>query len=136
VYTEGTTVRKSYIHFMDNFLKPFLTLVYNQIGAFSGLENFWNLFDSAFVKQYNHTVAATLRSQWQAGDFSQLPKIEVISSRILGSANGAYASSTNKIYLSDTFVASATRKAVSAVLLQEIGNFVDARVNQTIRPKD
>ena len=44
---------------------------------------------------------------------------------------GAYASSTNKIYLSNSFLANATTEAISAVLLEEIGHFVDAQINQT-----
>ncbi|MBD2518107.1 M10 family metallopeptidase C-terminal domain-containing protein [Nostoc sp. FACHB-973] len=116
---------------MTNFLDFVLPLTYNQLSAFSDLENFWNLFDSVFGTQYNRTISATVRSQWQAGDFSQLPQIEIIGSDILGNANGAYASSTNKIYLSDSFVATATPAAVSTVLLEEIGHFVDAHINRT-----
>ncbi|XHR85236.1 MAG: beta strand repeat-containing protein [Gloeotrichia echinulata GP01] len=112
---------------MSNILNP----IYNQIGDFSGLENFWNLFETAFGTQYNHTVAANLRSQWQAGDFSQFPKVEVILSDSLDNANGTYDSSTNKIYLSASFVTTAKPETVNAFLLKEIGNFVDAQVNQS-----
>ncbi|MDM3863246.1 MAG: hypothetical protein PT118_26235, partial [Aphanizomenon gracile PMC644.10] len=52
-------------------------------------------------------------------------------SSILGGANGAYASSENRIYLSNTFVAGASLAAISGVLLEEIGHFVDAKINQT-----
>ena len=54
----------------------------------------------------------------------------------LGNANGAYAGSTNKIYLSDSFLANATPEAISAVLLEEIGHFIDAQINQTDTPGD
>ncbi len=119
------------VNFMNLLLQPFLTLTYNQLSSFSGVDNFWNLFDTAFGTQYNRSVAESLRLQWQSGDFSQLPQIEVINSSILGNANGAYASSMNKIYLSDSFIANATSAAISAVLLEEIGHFVDAQVNQS-----
>jgi Ca2+-binding RTX toxin-like protein len=49
----------------------------------------------------------------------------------LGTANGAYAISTNKIYLSDTFVETASQQSLEAVILEEFGHFVDAQVNQT-----
>ncbi|MEA5579714.1 hypothetical protein VB694_25265, partial [Anabaena sp. UHCC 0451] len=114
---------------MNNVIKPVLTLTYNQLSTFSGFDNFWNLFDKAFGTQYDRTVAVTLRSQWQTGDFSQLPQIEILDSSILGNANGAYASSTNTIYLSNTFVNTSTTEAISAVLLEEIGHFVDAEIN-------
>ncbi|MBD2690670.1 beta strand repeat-containing protein [Anabaena catenula] len=106
-----------------------LTLTYNQLSVFSGLDNFWQVFDTAFGTQYNRSFAEILRLQWQAGDFSQLPQIEILDSSILGTANGAYASSTNKIYLSNTFLETATSAAISAVLLEEIGHFVDAQIN-------
>jgi RHS repeat-associated protein len=73
----------------------------------------------------------TFQADWSAGDFSQTPKLEILDRSILGNANGAYASSTNKIYLSSDFIATATPTALSAVLLEEIGHFVDTRVNQT-----
>ncbi|MFM6748671.1 MAG: Calx-beta domain-containing protein, partial [Dolichospermum sp.] len=48
---------------------------------------------------------------------------------ILGNANGAYASSNNQIYLSANFLATSTAEAISAVLLEEIGHFIDAHIN-------
>ena len=55
-----------------------LTTVYQQLTAFAGLESFWTNFDSIFGTEYNLAVAQSLRSQWQSGNFSQLPTIEVI----------------------------------------------------------
>ena len=116
---------------MNFLINSALTLASNQLKYFSRLNNFWQVFDTAFGTQYNRSVAEILRLQWEAGDFSQLPQIEVLDSSILGSANGAYASSKNKIYLSNTFVAAASLAAISGVLLEEIGHFVDAKINQT-----
>ncbi|MBS9391304.1 MAG: hypothetical protein HEQ33_21370 [Dolichospermum sp. WA123] len=113
-----------------------LTLTYNQLSTFAGSDNFWNLFDTAFGTQYDHTVAVTIRTQWLSGDFSQLPQIEILDNSTLGNANGAYATSTNKIYLSANFVATATPEAISAVLLEEIGHFIDAQINQIDTPGD
>jgi choice-of-anchor C domain-containing protein len=108
-----------------------LSLAYDQLSNFAGLENFWNLFDTAFGTQYDYLTAFTLKSQWQSHDFSSFPQIEVVSSDVLGTANGAYAISTNKIYLSDTFVETASQQSLEAVILEEYGHFVDAQVNQT-----
>ncbi|MBS3030643.1 MAG: SBBP repeat-containing protein [Dolichospermum sp. DET50] len=116
---------------MNLFLNSALTLTYNQLKTVSGANNFWQVFDTSFSNQYNRSAAEILRLQWKKGDFTQLPQIEILSSSILGNANGAYATSTNRIYLSDTFVANATTTALSAVLLEEIGHFVDAHINQT-----
>ena len=91
-----------------------LELTYQELQTFSESDDFWNLFDTAFGKGYNRTAATKLRSQWQSGDFSQFPAVEIISSSILGNANGAYATSNNKIYLSETFVNTATTASLSA----------------------
>ena len=116
---------------MNTILNSALTLTYNQLSDFSGLDNFWQVFDTAFGTQYNRSGAEILRLQWLSGYFSQVPQIEILDSSILVGANGAYASSTNKIYLSNSFLANATTEAISAVLLEEIGHFVDAQINQT-----
>jgi hypothetical protein len=116
---------------MNILLNSALPIIYNQLIDFANKNKFWQVFDTAFGTQYNRSLAEILRLQWESGDFSQLPQIEVLDSSILGGANGAYASSINKIYLSNTFVASASLAAISGVLLEEIGHFVDAKINQT-----
>ena len=116
---------------MSNSSVPSLLSVYAQLTSFAKLENFWSLFDTAFGSSYDFATAATLRSQWQSGNFSQFPQIEVVSSEVLGSAKGAYAISTNRIYLSDRFVSRASQQSLEAVILEEFGHFVDAQVNNT-----
>ena len=54
-----------------------------------------------------------------------------MSSDVLGTANGAYAISTNRIYLSDHFVSRASQQSLDAVVLEEYGHFVDTQVNGT-----
>ena len=108
-----------------------LAIVYEQLTSFANLENFWQSFDAIYGTQYNQAIAITLQTQWQTGNFSQLPQIEVISNSALGDAKGAYASSTNTIYLSDSFVKNASQNSLSAVVLEEIGHFVDAQINAT-----
>jgi hypothetical protein len=115
---------------MTNLLKTTLNKTYNQLKNFAGLNDFWNLFEIAFGTQYDHTVATNLRSQWLVGDFSSFPQIEILDSSILGNANGAYGTSTNKIYLASDFLDTATDANIIAVLLEEYGHFVDAHINQ------
>ena len=108
-----------------------LSQTYRELTTFAGLDDFWNLFDTAFDVKYNRDVAISLRSQWLSSDFSQIPQIEVLDSTILGNAKGAYSTTTNKIYLSSDFVATSTPEFISTVLTEEIGHFVDAQINQT-----
>ncbi len=121
--------------FSDTFMSIFsvssLASVYAQLTSFANLSNFWSLFDTAFGSSYDFATAATLRSQWQSGNFSLFPIIEVVGSDVLGRANGAYAISTNKIYLSEQFLVSANQQSLEALILEEFGHFVDAKVNNT-----
>ena len=57
---------------VSSVLSAGLTTVYQQLTAFAGLESFWTNFDSIFGTEYNVSVAQSLRTQWQSGNFSQL----------------------------------------------------------------
>ena len=113
-----------------------LVSIHQYLNAFAGLEDFWARFEAVFGTEYDVALAESLRAQWQAGDFSQLPAIAVISGNILGKALGGYASSRNTIYLADWFVAGATAQDLGAVVLEEIGHWLDAQVNVVDTPGD
>jgi hypothetical protein len=112
---------------MTNFSS--IASVYAQLTSFANLSNFWSLFNTAFGSSYDSAKAATFKYQWQNQSFSQFPQIEIVSNGVLGTANGAYAISTNKIYLSDSFISTASQQSLEAVILEEFGHFVDAQVN-------
>ncbi|WOB69063.1 Calx-beta domain-containing protein [Microcystis aeruginosa] len=97
---------------------------------FAQSDGFWANLGTAFGTSYDVVKATQLRQQWHSRNFSQLPPIEVLSGEVLGTANGAYASSTNKIYLSASFLNTASSAAIINVILEEIGHYVDAQVNQ------
>jgi choice-of-anchor C domain-containing protein len=97
---------------------------------FAQSDGFWANFAIAFGTSYDVVKATQLRQQWQSRNFSQLPPIEVLSDEVLGTANGAYSSSTNKIYLSASFLNTASSAAIVNVILEEIGHYVDAQINQ------
>ncbi len=106
-----------------------LNQVYESLSIFAKSQEFSLQLALAFGSEYNKTLALSLQSQWLNQDFSYLPSIEVIGGDILGPALGGYASSTNTIYLSALFVAQASQHDLVAVLLEEIGHFLDARLN-------
>ncbi|MEB3189470.1 MAG: Calx-beta domain-containing protein [Snowella sp.] len=109
-------------------LNSALSLAYNQLTAFAGLDEFWGRFDTAFGTNDDRTIALIFKSQWLAGDFSLFPTIEVVSDEVLGTANGAYGSN-NTIYVSEQFLNTASESSLVALLLEEYGHFVDAKVN-------
>ncbi|MFM6724643.1 MAG: SBBP repeat-containing protein, partial [Dolichospermum sp.] len=97
---------------------------------FAQSDGFWANWQTAFGTSYDVIKTTELRQQWQSRNFSQLPSIEVLSGEILRTANGAYSSSKNKIYLSASFLNTASSAAIVNVILEEIGHYVDAQVNQ------
>ncbi|MFM6006269.1 MAG: bluetail domain-containing putative surface protein [Sphaerospermopsis kisseleviana] len=108
-----------------------ISSIYEILKQYAISDNFWTILETAFGTNYNHHKAASIRSQWQNNNFSFLPQVQVISSSVLGTANGGYAAKGNKIYLSDTFLQSATQSQINAVLLEEIGHYLDYRINRT-----
>ncbi|MBD2621266.1 hypothetical protein H6G48_06090 [Microcystis flos-aquae FACHB-1344] len=82
---------------MSSSLLPSLSAVYDALFNFAQSDGFWANLETAFGTNYDVIKATELRQQWQSRNFSQLPEIEVVNSSVLGSANGAYGISTNKI---------------------------------------
>ncbi|MEI6444495.1 MAG: hypothetical protein WCO29_15515, partial [Nostocales cyanobacterium ELA583] len=121
---------------MNINLQLALDLAYNQLNTVAQSPEYWTILNSIFGTNYNSVLAQTLQQEWQAGNFSTLPPVEILNSSILGKANGAYAASNNTIYLADTFVATATSAQLVAVLLEEIGHAVDAKINSSDTPGD
>jgi hypothetical protein len=115
---------------MTSSLLPILPAVYDALFNFAQSDGFWANLTMAFGASYDVVKATELRQQWQSRNFSQLPSIEVLSDEVLGTANGAYSSSTNKIYLSASFLNTVLPAAIVKVILEEIGHYVDAQVNQ------
>ncbi|MFN6009743.1 MAG: Calx-beta domain-containing protein, partial [Microcystis sp.] len=115
---------------MTSTLLPLLPAVDDVLFNFAQSDGFWANLETAFGTSYDVVKATELRQQWQSRNFSQLPEIEVVNSSVLGSANGAYGISTNKIYLSESFFASASSDALVTVILEEIGHFLDAQINR------
>ncbi|MCA2535644.1 MAG: choice-of-anchor L domain-containing protein, partial [Microcystis sp. M57BS1] len=114
---------------MTSTFLPILPAVYDVLFNFAQSDGFWANLETAFGTSYDVVKATELRQQWQSRNFGQLPPIEVLSDEVLGTANGAYASSTNKIYLSASFLHTASPATIVKVILEEIGHYVDAQVN-------
>ena len=86
---------------------------------------------TAFGPTYDSDAAADLIEQWQTGDYSDFPGVEILSSASINGANGAYSADTNKIYIAQEYLlANATNQsAVSDLILEEYGHYVDASIN-------
>ncbi|MFB2805834.1 calcium-binding protein, partial [Microcystis sp. BLCC-F209] len=115
---------------MTSTLLPILPVVDDVLFNFAQSDGFWANLVTAFGTSYDVVKATELRQQWKSRNFSQIPPIEVLSDEVLGTANGAYSSSKNKIYLSASFLNTASSAAIINVILEEIGHYVDAQINQ------
>ncbi len=70
------------------------------------------------------------------GDYSVLPPIELLPMSSMAGAMGAYAASTGTIYLNQDWLNSAREEQIQAVLTEELGHFLDDRLNEVDTPGD
>jgi Ca2+-binding RTX toxin-like protein len=107
----------------------YLQLAQQKLTKFAGRNDFAAQMELVFGIQLDRSQLANLEQRWQQGDFTELPLIEVLENGELGTASGAYADATQKIYLSSTFLATASTEQIVGVLIEEIGHFFDGVLN-------
>jgi Ca2+-binding RTX toxin-like protein len=119
-------------------LDQVVSTIYDILKAFTADEAFETKVTTAFGSNFDRQKLESLKLQWQTSDFSELPPIEIIPTDTLKGARGAYSTNTNTIYLSqDLFNQNADNiSAITDVLLEEIGHFVDAHINLSDAPGD
>jgi Ca2+-binding RTX toxin-like protein len=90
------------------------------------------IIQTSFGSDLSDRAYNRLLLRWQAGNFSRLPKVEILTNGELGQANGAYAADRHTIYLSSTFLDQHGNDlaALTDVLLEEIGHGVDQLLNR------
>ncbi len=108
------------------------------LSDFAKSNDFTSSIFSVFGNNLNPNKVEELKTQWSAADFNDLPAIaiEVRPANEMNGALGAYAAKTDTIYLSEAFLQQADKTAIAAVLLEEIGHGVDARLNAVDAPGD
>ncbi|MGK7903556.1 MAG: LamG-like jellyroll fold domain-containing protein [Hormoscilla sp.] len=86
---------------------------------------------NAFHAGVHEEEFSQLLGQFELGDFSGLPNIEMRSRSDTGGALGVYVADTDMIYLAEDFLENSTISQIVEVLLEEIGHAIDARINAT-----
>jgi Ca2+-binding RTX toxin-like protein len=88
-------------------------------------------FEAAFGSSYDQVAASELLSAFAQGNYDALPEIKILSNTVLGATNGAFAAQKNEIYLNERFLLANTGhiQAIANVLIEEIGHFIDAKIN-------
>jgi Ca2+-binding RTX toxin-like protein len=102
--------------------------VQSYLAQFAATDDFESKIETAFG---TNVGSAAIRQQWLSGDFSLIPDIRVLTNGELGTANGAYAASLDKILVSSDFLAQHQDDvaAVAELLLEEVGHKIDAVLN-------
>jgi hypothetical protein len=89
--------------------------------------------EATFSTTWNVETAANLIASLANGQ--AFPSIEVLSSETLLS-QGAYSQQNNTIYLSQPLLETGNVEAISKVLLEELGHYLDAQLNPNDTPGD
>ncbi len=86
----------------------------------------------------NSVDASGFQTAWMNRDFATFPPIEIRSAAEINGANGAFSRDTGKIYLAAEFITQNANnlEAITNVLLEEYGHFVDAQINVIDTPGD
>ncbi|HEY9691428.1 MAG TPA: FG-GAP-like repeat-containing protein [Oculatellaceae cyanobacterium] len=110
-------------------LNDSLLLAQQQLQGFAQDENFSPIFNSVFGTNYDRAQVEIIQQGWLGGNFSLLPEIQVLDSASMPGIQGGFSSQTGKIYINNYFLTNATLDQIEAVLLEEIGHWVDNQIN-------
>jgi Ca2+-binding RTX toxin-like protein len=122
---------------MNPLTNPLLARSLAQVTAtlqyFAYQPNFLEQLRVAFGDDFDSSVALGIRQLFQAGDFSLIPDLQVLSNGELGAANGAYAGELDEIFVSSDFLAGqGDIAAIANLLLEEFGHKLDRLLNGNV----
>lgn len=95
---------------------------------------FHSLMKEVYGPGYDKAAAESFRRRAMNNDFSWLPKIEFRSNDTLKGGNGAYDSGRNVVYINEKYKNDPAR--ATQVFTEEVGHFLDTRLNKTDTPGD
>ncbi|BAY20472.1 putative peptidase [Calothrix sp. NIES-2100] len=119
-----------------NPTNPNLALIYAAGSIFKS--NFVEASQIAFGDTFDIHKAEALGVEIFGGHYGVLPDVQFLSNTQINGAFGAYAKSTNTIYINSDFLTqnSTNPNAVGKVLVEEQGHFLDAYANRVDSPGD
>ena len=113
---------------LNESLQSAKTLITNFINSDNASDNLLTAFGNDFTVNIGLSILQTLTTEELT--------VEVVERAKINHANGAYSESNNTIYLATELVASGDGDAITRTLLEEIGHYVDERVNSSDAPGD
>jgi Ca2+-binding RTX toxin-like protein/exonuclease III len=93
---------------------------------------------TAFGNDFNRLVADDLFNNFSDGNFSALPAIRIVNRADIYGGNAAFSADTGFVYLTVEFLSENqnNKPKVTNILLEEIGHFIDSKINKTDSPGD
>ncbi|MEM9540783.1 MAG: CARDB domain-containing protein [Cyanobacteria bacterium P01_E01_bin.42] len=113
-----------------------LKLAREDLANFAREENAIAQLQSPFGSGLAMDIARDLLQNFADNDFSDLPGVVLKNSAEINHADGAYDALTGEIYLASEFVGENQSEAIASVLLEEIGHFIDSKINIEDAPGD
>jgi len=89
---------------------------------------FHRLLESVFGKNYDQKTAESLRQKALKGDFSWLPKVELVDDTTLQHANGAYDEKSETIFINKDKMTNPN--FVMQTYIEEMGHHLDKKLNR------
>ncbi|WP_232225067.1 Ig-like domain-containing protein [Dactylococcopsis salina] len=115
---------------IDSLLEDLLFYTNQRLIEFAQSDEFNSVLAVSFGAEDDTTTMETLQETLLSGGFFNGIEVAVLPSETLQGALGAYAATTNTIYLSQGLLESSL-EAATAVLLEETGHAIDAALNLT-----
>jgi hypothetical protein len=108
-----------------------VTLTHTLLQRFALCPNFISSLKAVFGHDFNTSLVLDLGQAWRRGDFHDLLNLEVCPAAEIDEAMGVFFQANNTIYLSQEFLNlfSDDPKIIAGVLLEEIGNYLDAKIH-------
>lgn len=134
-------LRPQPVHGATGILSLALEQAQAHLTDFAKGDSFLEQLTFTFGDRFDAKQAIALAQDWRTETFSLLPDLEIRSASELNGAYGAFAAGRDRVYLSEEFLLShgnttAGLEAITAVLLEEVGHGVDARLNPIDTPGD
>ena len=107
-------------------LQAALQLVEDYLAEFAQSPSFREQIQLVFGDNIDEDAINVLRQQWLLSQFT-IPPIQILNQGQLNGAFGAFAKSTNRIYLSQEFVEqnSHNLEVIADLLIEELGHAID-----------
>ncbi|HHP7230086.1 MAG TPA: hypothetical protein ACFCUY_04420, partial [Xenococcaceae cyanobacterium] len=128
------SLMKGFLPDNEAVLEVAVSQAQEQLESFTSEEEFFDEFNQAFNLNVTSEEAQALIKNLVNGE--TLPKIEIVSARELNNAEGAFGEGT--IYVSEELLGDNVNnpEAVTKVLLEEMGHFVDEQLSSGDSPGD